>query len=43
MAGDGGPRPSARELELTPKQKRQIEHRGDRGKQRQLCSYRDAG
>lgn len=35
MAGDAGPRPWARELELTPKQKRQIEHRADRRKQRQ--------
>ena len=35
MAGDAGPRPWARELELTPKQKRQIEHRADRRKFRQ--------
>lgn len=34
MAGDAGPRPWAREEELTPKQKRQIEHRADRRKQR---------
>ncbi len=35
MAGDAGPRPWARELELTPKQKRQIEHRATRRKQHQ--------
>lgn len=35
MAGDAGPRPWARENELTPKQKRQIVHRSDRRKQRQ--------
>ncbi len=35
MAGDGGPRPWARDLELTPKQKRQIEHRAARRKQHQ--------
>ena len=35
MAGDAGPRPWAREQELTPKQKRQIEHRADRRKLRQ--------
>ena len=43
MAGDGDPRPRARESELTPKQNHQIEHRADRRKDRQLCSYRDAG
>lgn len=39
MAGDGGPRPWARELELTPKQKRQIEHRAGRRKTRQGLSH----
>ncbi|MFN0126687.1 MAG: RtcB family protein [Verrucomicrobiales bacterium] len=32
MAGDAGPRPWDREIELTPKQRRQIEHRADRRK-----------
>lgn len=35
MAGDPGPRPWARENDLTPKQKRQIVHRADRRKQHQ--------
>ncbi len=35
MAGDPGPRSWRREDELTPKQKRQIEHRADRRKQHQ--------
>ncbi len=43
MAGDGGPRPWARELELTPKQKRQIEHRADRRKQHQGLSRWERG
>ncbi len=42
MAGDGGPRPWARELELTPKQKRQIEHRSTRRKTRQGLTHWDA-
>lgn len=39
MAGDAGPRPWERDKDLTPKQKRQIEHRADRRKSRQglLC------
>lgn len=41
MAGDGGPRPWARELELTPKQKRQIEHRATRRKQHQSLKHPD--
>jgi tRNA-splicing ligase RtcB len=41
MAGDAGPRPWARELELTPKQKRQIEHRADRRKSRQSLLHWD--
>jgi tRNA-splicing ligase RtcB (3'-phosphate/5'-hydroxy nucleic acid ligase) len=41
MAGDGGPRPWARELELTPKQKRQIEHRSTRRKQHQTLTNWD--
>jgi RNA-splicing ligase RtcB len=36
MAGDAGPRPWAREKDLTPKQKRQIVHRADRRTQRQV-------
>jgi RNA-splicing ligase RtcB len=36
MAGDAGPRPWMREIELTPKQKRQIVHRADRRTQRQM-------
>ena len=39
MAGDGGPRPWAGELELTPKQKRQIEHRAERRKQHQGLTH----
>jgi tRNA-splicing ligase RtcB (3'-phosphate/5'-hydroxy nucleic acid ligase) len=35
MAGDAGPRPWARDEVLTPKQKRQIEHRAERRKSRQ--------
>lgn len=35
MAGDGGPQPWRRQDHLTPKQKRQIEHRADRRKERQ--------
>jgi RNA-splicing ligase RtcB len=35
MAGDAGPRPWAKEKELTPKQKRQIVHRADRRNQKQ--------
>jgi len=35
MAGDSGPQPWQREKELTPKQKRQIEHRAERRKTRQ--------
>lgn len=35
MAGDGGPQPWRRQDHLTPKQKRQIEHRADRRKGRQ--------
>lgn len=35
MAGDAGPRPWAREKDLTPKQKRQIVHRADRRTQKQ--------
>ena len=38
MAGDAGPRPWAKELELTPKQKRQIVHRSDRRIQKQSLS-----
>jgi tRNA-splicing ligase RtcB len=41
MAGDAGPRPWARELELTPKQKRQIVHRADRRKSRQSLLHWD--
>ena len=39
MAGDAGPRPWEQELELTPKQKRQIEHRADRRKSRQSLMH----
>lgn len=39
MAGDAGPRPWEREKDLTPKQKRQIEHRADRRKQRQHMQH----
>ena len=35
MAGDAGPRPWERKDHLTPKQKRQIEHRAERRKSRQ--------
>ncbi len=35
MAGDSGPKPWHRDKELTPKQKRQIQHRADRRKTRQ--------
>ena len=35
MAGEGATPPWKREKELTPKQKRQIEHRADRRKTRQ--------
>jgi tRNA-splicing ligase RtcB len=35
MAGDAGPRPWAREKDLTPKQKRQIVHRADRRTRKQ--------
>ncbi len=35
MAGDGGPQPWRRQDHQTPKQKRQIEHRADRRKERQ--------
>ena len=44
MAGDAGPRPWEREKDLTPKQKRQIEHRADRRKLRQgLLHWDDDG
>ncbi len=42
MAGDGGPRPWARDLELAPKQKRQIEHRSTRRKQHRNLNYPSA-
>lgn len=43
MAGDPGPKPwQRREQELTPKQKRQIQHRADRRKQRQHMRDRDS-
>lgn len=42
MAGDAGPRPWEREKDLTPKQKRQIEHRADRRKTRQQLLHPDA-
>lgn len=35
MAGDPGPKPWMRKKELTPKQKRQIQHRAERRKRRQ--------
>ena len=35
MAGDSGPKPWQREKPLTPKQKRQIEHRADRRREKQ--------
>ncbi|MDF1813915.1 MAG: RtcB family protein [Verrucomicrobiales bacterium] len=38
MAGDSGPKPWQREKEMTPKQKRQIEHRANRRKTRQKIS-----
>lgn len=41
MAGDAGPRAWDRELELTPKQKRQIEHRADRRKSHQTLTHWD--
>ncbi|RYD26978.1 MAG: RtcB family protein, partial [Verrucomicrobiaceae bacterium] len=42
MAGDAGPRPWERDKDLTPKQKRQIEHRADRRKSRRgLLSWDD--
>jgi RNA-splicing ligase RtcB len=43
MAGDAGPRPWAREQDLTPKQKRQIVHRADRRNQRQTLRGWDEG
>jgi RNA-splicing ligase RtcB len=43
MAGDAGPRPWARENDLTPKQKRQIVHRADRRNQRQSLRGWDEG
>lgn len=39
MAGDAGPRPWQAERDLTPKQKRQIEHRSDRRKSRQHLNH----
>ena len=42
MAGDAGPRPWQAERDLTPKQKRQIEHRSDRRKSRQHLTHWDA-
>ncbi|MEM9015881.1 MAG: RtcB family protein [Verrucomicrobiota bacterium] len=39
MAGDGGPQPWRRKDHLTPKQKRQIEHRADRRKTRQATRH----
>lgn len=39
MAGDGGPQPWRRQDHLTPKQKRQIEHRADRRKERQSIRH----
>ena len=41
MAGDPGPRPWMRKDHLTPKQKRQIEHRADRRKNRQKMQHWD--
>jgi len=41
MAGDGGPQPWRRQDHLTPKQKRQIEHRADRRKDRQSLRHRE--
>ena len=41
MAGDAGPRPWERDKDLTPKQKRQIEHRADRRKTRQSLIHWD--
>jgi tRNA-splicing ligase RtcB len=44
MAGDAGPRPWQRlKEELTPKQKRQIEHRADRRKERQHLRHWETG
>lgn len=44
MAGDAGPRPWQRlRDELTPKQKRQIEHRAERRTQKQHLRHADAG
>jgi hypothetical protein len=44
MAGYAGPRPWERLQDLTPKEKRQIEHRADRRKSRQsLRQWEDAG
>ncbi|MAS95231.1 MAG: RNA-splicing ligase RtcB [Verrucomicrobiales bacterium] len=39
MAGDPGPRPWEKKDHLTPKQKRQIEHRADRRKYRQKMQH----
>lgn len=39
MAGDSGPKPWMRKDILTPKQKRQIEHRADRRKRRQSIRH----
>lgn len=39
MAGDPGPRPWEKKDHLTPKQKRQIEHRSDRRKSRQRMQH----
>ncbi len=41
MAGDSGPKPWMRKDHLTPKQKRQIEHRADRRKNRQRMHHWD--
>lgn len=41
MAGDAGPRPWARGEDLTPKQKRQIQHRAGRRKTRQDLTHWD--
>ncbi|MEZ5430127.1 MAG: RtcB family protein [Verrucomicrobiales bacterium] len=41
MAGDPGPRPWLRERELTPKQKRAIEHRAERRQMRRSLTHWD--
>ena len=43
MAGDGGPRPWARDVELTPRQNRQMGHRADRRQQHQSLTNWDDG